>query len=533
MNCYITEDNKFLVLDISETTNVFRGALKKYFTREYKNAFMIRQYNPYAITEEEFIAIQSNEAFLPVGLWVELVNFCNENDIELYFQFDINEKIKTRFDENEFLKFIDEWFDGAMLPNGKKFYPYKHQLEAVASLLKYKKASISVATGGGKTLIMYILFVYIKFHLKDTGFVIFTPSTDLTKQACNEFQEYHSFCSATNEKPDFTYSTFYTGSKNTKIDVDIKFGNYQSLTKRGSKFYKDVHYVFGDEIHHISAKSVRTIIQKAQDAKCTFGVTGTFPKEGTFDNYIAQSFIGPVVYVLSSYDMININKTACPVYVIQTELQYHDLESMDHLWKLRFNKTPYDIDEGKALKEMEQTYIRNYQPRLDTIVSLVNKFDKNTLIMFTDIKNGYGKRLAKELKTKTTKRVYYVDGDTPSKDRDFYKQEMEDDEEENTIIVASIGTFGEGISIKRLWYIFLVETTKSDRIIAQMLGRGMREFPGKDCVLFFDIRDNLNYGEGTYTQKTCYMMKDAAERDKSYKERRFPIHKKVIDIQHY
>ena len=230
MNCYITEDNKFLVLDISETTNVFRGALKKYFTREYKNAFMIRQYNPYAITEEEFIAIQSNEAFLPVGLWVELVNFCNENDIELYFQFDINEKIKTRFDENEFLKFIDEWFDGAMLPNGKKFYPYKHQLEAVASLLKYKKASISVATGGGKTLIMYILFVYIKFHLKDTGFVIFTPSTDLTKQACNEFQEYHSFCSATNEKPDFTYSTFYTGSENTKIDVDIKFGNYQSLT---------------------------------------------------------------------------------------------------------------------------------------------------------------------------------------------------------------------------------------------------------------------------------------------------------------
>ena len=95
---------------------------------------------------------------------------------------------------------------------------------------------------------------------------------------------------------------------------------------------------------------------------------------------------------------------------------------------------------------------------------------------------------------------------------------MED--QEDTIIIASIGTFSEGIDILNVHNIFVVESYKSEFIVRQVLGRGMRLMESKEVVTVIDFGDNYEYGSGF--QKKNYLMRHFDEREKIYKEKRFP-----------
>jgi superfamily II DNA or RNA helicase len=90
---------------------------------------------------------------------------------------------------------------------------------------------------------------------------------------------------------------------------------------------------------------------------------------------------------------------------------------------------------------------------------------------------------------------------------------------------------GEGIDIKNLWNIFLVNTAKSERIIRQICGRGLRMFPGKDKTLIFDFVDDLRFSPkeaySTY-YKENYMWKHYKDREKIYKGQNFPMFKKNV-----
>ena len=105
---------------------------------------------------------------------------------------------------------------------------------------------------------------------------------------------------------------------------------------------------------------------------------------------------------------------------------------------------------------------------------------------------------------------------------------MEDDLNQNTIVVASIGCFSEGIDIANMWNIFLVESTKSDTIMAQLLGRGMRKFEGKDKTVLVDFVDDFRYGSGYYTDN--YLYKHGKERIDIYCKRGFPCNVVSVDL---
>ena len=60
------------------------------------------------------------------------------------------------------------------------------------------------------------------------------------------------------------------------------------------------------------------------------------------------------------------------------------------------------------------------------------------------------------------------------------------------VIVASYGTFSTGISIKNIHNIFLTESFKSDTIIRQSIGRGLRKLAGKDTVKIVDFVDDFH-----------------------------------------
>jgi superfamily II DNA or RNA helicase len=140
-------------------------------------------------------------------------------------------------------------------------------------------------------------------------------------------------------------------------------------------------------------------------------------------------------------------------------------------------------------------------------------------VLFSDIKNEYGRNIYNWLRENTEKNVHYIDGGTKNENRDYFKKQMET--EENTIIVASIGTFSEGISINNCHNIFIVESSKSEYIVRQMLGRGMRLLEGKTVMTVVDFCDNFIYGTHKY-QKINYLMRHANSRKQIYKDRGFP-----------
>jgi superfamily II DNA or RNA helicase len=79
-----------------------------------------------------------------------------------------------------------------------------------------------------------------------------------------------------------------------------------------------------------------------------------------------------------------------------------------------------------------------------------------------------------------------------------------------------------------MWNIFLVESTKSDNIMAQLLGRGMRTFEGKDKTVLVDFVDDFRYGNGFYQDN--YLYKHGKERIEIYCKRGFPCNVASVDL---
>ena len=186
---------------------------------------------------------------------------------------------------------------------------------------------------------------------------------------------------------------------------------------------------------------------------------------------------------------------------------------------------------GNKLLKQEQQFINNSYVRLKFIGDAAIKMTHNTLVLFGDIKGGYGKRLHEYIKDNSVKNVYYVDGNTKDDIRDYYKSQCENDTSGNTVIVASIGTFGEGVDISNIWNIFLVNTAKSERLIRQIVGRGLRNYPGKDRTILYDFVDDLRYSlDSKRRYYDNYMWKHYLERKKIYAEQNFQTANQNIDF---
>ena len=87
---------------------------------------------------------------------------------------------------------------------------------------------------------------------------------------------------------------------------------------------------------------------------------------------------------------------------------------------------------------------------------------------------------------------------------------------DNTIIIASYGTFSTGINIKKLNNIVFASPSKSRIRILQSLGRGLRKSELKTKCNLFDIGDDLSWKE-----KKNYTLNHVLERIKMYNEEKF------------
>lgn len=97
----------------------------------------------------------------------------------------------------------------------------------------------------------------------------------------------------------------------------------------------------------------------------------------------------------------------------------------------------------------------------------------------------------------------------------------------NVILIASYGTFSTGISVQKIHNIFLTESFKSEVIIRQSIGRGLRKHESKNILNIIDFVDDLRYQDANKTYKN-YLYKHAEVRREIYVDQKFPFSIKNI-----
>jgi superfamily II DNA or RNA helicase len=398
----------------------------------------------------------------------------------------------------DFQSWVDDFF------KDKEIEPRDYQVEAAWKIVKYRYSVSEIATSSGKTLISFMIFAYLKQMGLIRKFMVIVPNTNLVFQGNDDFIDYGI------DDLGVKIQQIGGGSK-MREGCDLIIGTFQSLVKKDKEFFEEIDGVFVDEAHHTNSMSIKKIVSKCMHCGWRFGLTGTLTKRGSADHLTIQQFLGPVIVEISP-DFLFKNKHATPVEIKVVMLDWLDKSIKEKLANLKSNSQNL---EGNELYNIERKLVIESEKRLKYIVDFIGRTSKNSLVLFQSVKDEYGKQIWNRLRDITNnKEVFYVDGDTDESLREEYKNRMSSGE--NKVLVATYGTFSTGISINNLHNIFLVESYKSEVLIKQSLGRGMRKMEGKEKVNVIDFVDDFSTAK--YNN---YLMKHGEARIQIYKNENF------------
>jgi len=491
MQLTLSENNKFLV--ITSCTELEYDQLKASLTKRIDGW----RFNPLVkrgVWDGKISFVKKN--LIPAGLWKEVADICKEYDFQLTMvgiTRIFNDTIKVDEFEAWALKFFE----------GREITPRDYQIDAAFKILKYKRCLAELATSAGKTLISFMVIGYLMEVLGKKKILMIVPNVSLVIQATGDFEQYNA------GKLSIKTQQIYSGAEIRKSS-NIVVGTYQSLVNYDEEYFSQFDAVLVDETHKAKSKSIQTIMDKCWHCDYRFGLSGTIPKKGTVDRLALMSAMGPLVTQVKAKHLQDEGHIAnCKV--LQITMDYASDEQKEAFAFL--SKNP---KQRRELFTLEKNFINQNEKRLNFVTKVINKSHSNSLVLFHKI--DYGEALYRQLRNITDKKVYYVDGSVSGDMREEFKARME--QNDDVIIVASYGTFSTGISIKNIHNIFFTESFKSEVIIRQSIGRGLRKHHSKELVKIYDFIDDFRYTGEDLNWKN-YMYKHGAERRKIYEEEQF------------
>jgi superfamily II DNA or RNA helicase len=493
MELSLTDNKKFLVID--SCTEIEYEQLKSSLTKKIEGW----RFHPLVkkkLWSGDITFIKGNK--VPAGLWKEVVDICKEYDLP----FTLN-GITDIFDQTLNIDDFNAWADDFFKTSDIK--PREYQIDAAFKILKYRRCLAELATSAGKTLISFMVVAYMLEKLNKKKILMIVPNVSLVLQASGDFEQYNK------SRVSIKIQQIYAGVKLRKSS-NIVIGTYQSLIKYDEDYFKQFDAVFVDEAHKAKTTSIQSIMDKCWHCDYRFGLSGTIPKRGTVNRLGLMSAMGPLVtQIKANYLQDEGHIAKCKV--LQILMDYatdSQKEAFSHL-----SKNPYD---RQKLFSLEQNFINENDKRLDFVCNVIKKSTSNSLVLFHKI--AYGEKLYKKLKEITDKKVYYVDGSINADIREEFKSRME--KNDDVIICASFGTFSTGISVKNIHNVFFTESFKSEVIIRQSIGRGLRLHAAKDVVKIYDFIDDFRYKNDDHDWLN-YIFRHGLERRKIYKEEKFPF----------
>ena len=440
-----------------------------------------------------YISYFKDDKWIPAGLWKEVMDICKEYRFELKIN-GISELFDRGISSESFQKWALDFFEDSDIT------PRDYQVEAAYNILKFRKCLSELATSAGKTLISFLTVAYILEKQKAEKILFIVPNVSLVIQASEDFMDYNY-----RNQVNIKIQQIYSGQK-IRAGRNVVIGTYQSLIKKKSEYFNQFDAVIIDETHKAKSQSIKTILSKCKNADYRYGLSGTIPKSGTLDRLTLMAYTGPLITEVSANFLQNEGHIAkCRVKVI--EMDYAPESAKNAFKEMAFNKY-----ESKDVFKFEQNYVINSPGRLNFICNIISRVRGNSLVLFHRIEHG--QKIYEKLRQESDKTIYYVDGGTDKDIREEYKKKMEAGDE--VVIVASYGTFSTGISIKKIHNIFFTESFKSEVIIRQSIGRGLRQHESKDSVTIIDFVDDISSPDWDN-----YLTRHAKARQKIYKEQKF------------
>ena len=361
--------------------------------------------------------------------------------------------------------------------------PRDYQLNTFRTCINAQRRLILSPTASGKSLVIYMLTQ----HYKQDKVLVVVPTTSLVYQMKTDFESYN--CKE-------AIHTIMSGKEKT-TDDRIVISTWQSIYNQPNDWFDQFDVVIGDEAHLYKAKSLTKIMEKLKNTKYRFGFTGTLDGSQTH-KLVLEGLFGPVFQPVTTKKLID------------------DKHLADFLIKCITLKYPQDI--CKRVKDMkyqdEIDFITTYEPRNKFISRVCEAQEGNTLVLFHLI--DHGKTIHDLILTRKDKdrKLFFVYGGTDAETREQIRAIAET--EDNSIIVASFGTFSTGVNIRNLHNIIFASPSKSKIRNLQSIGRGLRKGEKKEKARLIDISDDLRY-----KSHINYTLKHFSDRVKIYNEEKF------------
>lgn len=290
-----------------------------------------------------------------------------------------------------------------------------------------------------------------------------------------------------------------------KSKPKIYCATWQSIYKLPKSYFDQFEVVIGDEAHLFKAKSLISIMSSLEKCEYRFGFTGTLDGSDTHQ-LVLEGLFGAVKKVTTTAELID-QKHLAEFKIKALVLSYPDSV------RAMVSKMDY---------QAEMDWLVTNSARNKFITNLTLSLNGNTLLLFQYVEK-HGKVLLQMLKDKDPDRkIYFVSGAVGGDEREEIRKIVET--EENSIIVASFGTFATGVNIKNLHNIIFASPSKSKIRNLQSIGRGLRKSSTKDSSVLYDIADDFMWKTNKNFTILHFM-----ERIKIYNEEKFKY--KLYNIQ--
>jgi superfamily II DNA or RNA helicase len=466
-----------IYLEVICSEEYIRCELRDYFKFEVPNARFMPQYrSKYWNGEIHLFDTRDNTIY--VGLLDKLVAWAKK--CEYTVEFKDNKFYGSPFEENEMISMegVSDYMKSI-----SRHEPRDYQVNAVYDALRYNRKLLISPTASGKSLMIYSIVRY--FVEKEHNILLIVPTTSLVEQMYKDFDDYGWNAEEHCHK-------IYSG-KEKSTNKSVVITTWQSIYNLPRSFFENFDVVIGDEAHQFKSKSLVGIMTKMDNAKYRFGFTGTLDGSQTH-KWVLEGLFGPSYKVTQTKELIEKG------YLSKLQIKVLLLKHNQH----QFNEYEEEIQ-----------YLITHEKRNKFIKNLSLDLKGNTLILFNRVET-HGQPLYEMINSSAAKdrKIFFVYGGVDAEEREKVREITE--KENDSIIVASYGTFSTGINIKNLHNIVFASPSKSRVRNLQSIGRVLRKGENKNKAVLYDIADDI-----TYKSKKNYTLNHLIERIKIYNEEKF------------
>ena len=452
--------------------------LSEFFCFEVEQAKFMQRQQRYKRWDGKIRLYSPGTGEIYVGLIDYLIDWAYEHGHTVTYQ--ESEWFGHPYDENELVtpEAVVGFVKSLRLPHRVRDYQYRGIYEA----LRYNRRLLLSPTASGKSLMNYAL---VRYHLNmDRNILIVVPTTSLVEQMYKDFEEYGWMASKYCHK-------IYAGAEKY-TDHDVVITTWQSVYKEPRKWFDRFDVVIGDEAHLFKSKSLTTLMTKLHSCKHRVGFTGTLDGSNT-NQLVLEGLFGKCTQVTKTKDLMKAG----------------------HVAKLKVRVLVFEHPvQNFASYQDEIDWIVENPRRNNFIRNLARDLEGNTLILFNYVER-HGEPLFELINNSVDKPVHFVHGGVDVGDREVIREITE--KSNNSIIVASYGTFSTGINIRNLHNVIFASPSKSRVRNLQSIGRVLRKGENKSQAILYDLADDTSKG----ASRRNYTLNHLIERVKVYNEEKF------------